>query len=208
MPQVSVVIPNWNGMRFIALCLESLYRSRFSDFEVLVIDNNSTDGSREYIQNKYPSVRLICLDANYGFARACNEGIHAAMSSLICLLNNDIEVDPDWLSEVYAGMQRHPECAFGTSRMYCFDQRTIFYNTGDVFHTSGKGGARGGGEKDTGQYDREEYVFGACAGAGVYRREFFQAVGTFERNRGERHRTDQRSHLVLRRRRGSRRRGR
>ena len=178
--KVSVVVPNWNGMRFVGMCLDSLAKLDFEDYEVIVVDNGSTDGSREMIEEKYPHVRLLKLPYNMGFAIACNEGIKASNAEYIVLLNNDIEVTSDWLRELYEGMERHPECGMGTTKMMFLDQRDVFYNTGDLFHSWSAGGGRGQGEKDLGQYEREEYVFGACAGAGIYRRDFFNKVGLFD----------------------------
>ena len=178
--KVSIVVPNWNGMRFVGMCLDSLAQLDFKDYEIIVIDNGSTDGSREMIEEKYPEVRLLKLPDNMGFAIACNEGIKASNAEYIVLLNNDIEVTPDWLRELYEGMERHPECGMGTTKMMFLDQRDVFYNTGDLFHSWSSGGGRGQGEKDLGQYEKEEYVFGACAGAGIYRREFFKQVGLFD----------------------------
>ncbi len=178
--KVSIVVPNWNGMRFVGMCLDSLAKMDFEDYEVIVVDNGSSDGSREMIEQQYPEVRLLKLPDNMGFAIACNEGIKASSAEYIVLLNNDIEVTPDWLKELYGGMERHPECGMGTTKMMFLDQRDVFYNTGDLFHSWSSGGGRGQGEKDLGQYEREEYVFGACAGAGIYRREFFNQVGLFD----------------------------
>ena len=178
--KVSIVVPNWNGMKFVGMCLDSLSQLDFQDYEVIVVDNGSTDGSREMIEQQYPDVRRVELPDNMGFAIACNEGIKASNAEYIVLLNNDIEVTPDWLKELYEGMERHPECGMGTTKMMFLDQRDVFYNTGDLFHSWSAGGGRGQGEKELGQYDDEEYVFGACAGAGIYRREFFNQVGLFD----------------------------
>jgi GT2 family glycosyltransferase len=178
--KVSVVVPNWNGMRFVGMCLDSLSELDFDDYEVIVVDNGSTDGSREMIEEQYPEARLLKLPDNMGFAIACNEGIKASNAEYIVLLNNDIEVTPDWLRELYEGMEHHPECGMGTTKMMFLGQRDVFYNTGDLFHSWSAGGGRGQGEKDNGQYEKEEYVFGACAGAGIYRREFFDKVGLFD----------------------------
>ncbi len=178
--KVSVVVPNWNGMRFVGMCLDSLAKLDFADYEVIVVDNGSSDGSREMIEEQYPDVRLLKLPENMGFAIACNEGIKASNAEYIVLLNNDIEVTPDWLRELYEGMERHPECGMGTTKMMFLDQRDVFYNTGDLFHSWSAGGGRGQGEKDVGQYEKEDYVFGACAGAGIYRRTFFNQVGLFD----------------------------
>ena len=178
--KVSIVVPNWNGMRFVGMCLDSLAQLDFEGHEVIIVDNGSIDGSREMIEEKYPWVRLLKMPDNMGFAIACNEGIKASDAEYIVLLNNDIEVTPNWLKELYQGMERHPECGMGTTKMMFLDNRDVFYNTGDLFHSWSSGGGRGQGEKDTGQYEKEDYVFGACAGAGIYRREFFNQVGLFD----------------------------
>ncbi|MGK0179566.1 MAG: GT2 family glycosyltransferase, partial [Nitrospinales bacterium] len=179
-PLASVIVPNWNGMRFVGMCLDSLAQLHFENFEVIVVDNGSMDGSREMIEEKYPWVRLLKLPHNMGFAIACNEGIKASKAEYVVLLNNDIEVVPDWLSELYEGMERHPECGMGTTKMMFLDNRDVFYNTGDLFHSWSAGGGRGQGEKDNGQYEQEDYVFGACAGAGIYRKELFKQIGLFD----------------------------
>ena len=167
-------------MKFIGMCLDSLNQSDFYSYEVIVIDNGSVDGSLEMIEKNYPLVRLIKNPENMGFAVACNQGIKAAKGEYIILLNNDIEVESNWLTKLYEGMERHPECGMGTTKMMFLDQRDVFYNTGDLFHAWSAGGGRGQGEKDIGQYEEEDYVFGACAGAGIYRRNFFEKVGVFD----------------------------
>ena len=179
-PAVSVIVPNWNGMSFVGMCLDSLAQLKFKNFEVIVVDNGSMDGSREMIQEKYPWVKLLKNPHNMGFAIACNQGIKASNAEYVVLLNNDIEVTADWLTELYEGMERHPECGMGTTKMMFLDNRDVFYNTGDLFHSWSAGGGRGQGEKDNGQYDQEDYVFGACAGAGIYRKELFQQIGLFD----------------------------
>ncbi len=179
-PVVSVIVPNWNGINFVGMCLDSLAQLHFKNFEVILVDNGSTDGSRELIEEKYPWVRLLKLPHNMGFAIACNEGIKTSNAKYVALLNNDIEVTPDWLTQLYEGMERHPECGMGTTKMMFLDNRDVFYNTGDLFHSWSAGGGRGQGEKDIGQYDLENYIFGACAGAGIYRKKLFDQIGLFD----------------------------
>ncbi|MBN1492648.1 MAG: glycosyltransferase family 2 protein [Candidatus Omnitrophica bacterium] len=176
----SVIIPNWNGKHLLGPCLDSLLRSDFPHFEVIVVDNGSADGSQQFLKDHYPQIKVIELDHNYGFARACNEGIKVSQADLVCLLNNDVEVDVRWISELKAGMDRHPDCGMGTSKMLFHGQRDLIYNAGDVFSIECKGGGRGLGEKDVGQYENEQFVFGACAGAGVYRKKMFRDIGVFD----------------------------
>ncbi len=178
--KVTVIIPNWNGARLLGMCLDSLFESSFRDFETIVVDNGSEDASCALIRERYPKVRLIQLDKNYGFAPACNEGIRNSVGGLIVLLNNDIEVETHWLSELVSGMERHPECRLGASRMMYRDDRNQFCNTGDGFYPWGAGKSRGEGETDYGQYDSENAIPGVCAGAGIYRRSLFDDVGLFD----------------------------
>ena len=91
--KVSVVIPNYNGMAFLETCLKALLADAPRS-EILVVDNGSSDGSRELVQERFPEVRLIALDQNYGFPRAVNEGIRASLRPYVILLNNDTEVLP------------------------------------------------------------------------------------------------------------------
>lgn len=190
--KVSIIIPNWNGKKFIEVCLRSVLASQFDEtYEVIVVDNGSTDGSREMAQAIFDGQTEVCvpdtvrthsvhLPKNMGFARACNEGMYNAQGEYIVLLNNDVEVATDWLQELVAGMERHPDCGMGTSKMIQYDNHDQFYNTGDVFDIRCAGGGRGFGVMNTGQYEEEEYVFGACAGAGIYRRSLFEEIGYFD----------------------------
>ena len=107
MQEVSVVIPNFNGMAYLDGVLSSLERQTIRNFEVILVDNGSTDGSCAFVSAEYPWVHMIQLPENYGFSRAVNEGIHAARSPYVLLLNNDTEAEPDFLEEMVAALRRH-----------------------------------------------------------------------------------------------------
>ena len=93
---MSIVIPNYNGISYLEGCLKSIQEQKNIHPEVMVVDNGSTDGSQDYIKKEFPFCKLICLDQNYGFCRAVNEGFQAAESEYVILLNNDTEVKPDF----------------------------------------------------------------------------------------------------------------
>lgn len=179
-PLVSVVIPNWNGAHHLPTCLDALRAQTYPRLEIIVADNASSDGSRALLAERYPEVRLVALPDNRGFTGACNAGMRAAGGSIIVLLNNDTEADPDWLSEVVAAFERHPEAGIVASKMLLFDDRTRFHTAGDLYRVDGRLVNRGVWETDTGQYDREEYVFSACGGSAAYRRAMLDEIGLLD----------------------------
>ena len=179
-PSVSVIIPNWNGAHHLPTCLEALRRQTFRDFEVIVVDNASTDGSQELLARDFPEVRVIALPQNRGFAGACNAGIRAARGEIVVLLNNDTEADPGWLAAVVDAFERHPEVGIVASKMLLFNRRDVFHTAGDFYRVDGVPGNRGVWERDVGQYDREEYVFSACGGSAAYRRAMLDEIGLLD----------------------------
>jgi GT2 family glycosyltransferase len=180
MTAVSIIIPNWNGVEHLPTCLESLRRQSFEGFEVIVADNGSTDGSLALLGVDYPEVQVLALGENRGFTGACNAGMRAARGALIALLNNDTEVDQRWVAEVVAAFERHPEAGIVASKMLLFDRRDTFHTAGDFYRVDGLAGNRGVWQRDEGQYDEEEYVFGACGGSATYRRTMLERVGVLD----------------------------
>jgi len=178
-PLVSVVIPNWNGAAHLPACLIALRAQTLRDFEVIVVDNASTDESVERLGRDYPEAQVIRLDRNYGFTGACNTGLRAARGEILTLLNNDTEAAPDWLAEVVAAFERHPEAGIVASKMLLFDRRHVLHTAGDVFRTDGTPGNRGVWEEDRGQFD-EGPVFSANGGSAAYRRAMLDQVGLLD----------------------------
>jgi len=180
LPLTSVIIPHWNAVQHLPICLRSLRNQTYPHVETIVADNGSTDGSLELLESEYPWVRVVALGENRGFAGACNAGIRAARGEIIVLLNNDTEADPRWLEEIVAAFQRHPEAGIVASRMLLFDRRDTFHTAGDFYRVDGRPGNRGVWQKDVGQYEREEYVFSACGGSGAYRKAMLEQVGLLD----------------------------
>ena len=176
---ISVVIPNWNGLAHVRTCLDSLRMQTYNKFEVIFADNSSNDGSPELVASDYPEIQIVPLDYNAGFAGACNAGMRLARGEIVVLLNNDTEVAPDWLSELYSAFKRHPEAGSIASKMLLFDQRDILHTAGDLYQVSGIPVNRGVWELDTGQY-KEGKVFSACGGAAAYRRDMLNQIGLLD----------------------------
>ena len=173
----SVIIPNWNGLRHLDVCLNSLHQQNFENFEVILVDNGSSDGSLEFVREEFPEVVLVELGDNRGFTGACNAGYAVAQGEFIMLLNNDTEADPEWLSAIVDAFRRQPNVGIVASKMLLFDRRDHFHTAGDYYRVDGIPGNRGVWQKDLGQYDREELIFCACGGAAAYRRKLIEEIG-------------------------------
>ena len=169
-PLISVVIPNWNGAQHLPTCLDSLRRQTYPRVEVVVADNNSKDDSLPLLEREYPEVKVVALTENQGYAGGVNAGIQAAEGDILAILNNDTEVDPMWLEELWAALERHPKAGSVTSKILLFDRRTVVNSAGDLYGIEGVPINRGVWEEDQGQFDKEETVFSPCGGACAIRR--------------------------------------
>ncbi len=151
MPVASIIIPHFNGRHHLSDCFDSLRQQTCPDFEIILVDNGSTDGTQEFVGQQYPEVRLIELGENRGFTGACNAGWAAAQGDIIILLNNDTAVHPTWLQEIVSAFERYPDVGSVASKMLLYDQRDHFHTTGDFYRVDGIPGNRGVWQKDEGQ---------------------------------------------------------
>ena len=181
MKKVTVVIPNWNGMEYIRVCLSSLRAQDTDDFEVLVIDNASKDGSDRVIEEEYPEVRLLRMPENLGFAGGVNVGIQETKTPFVLLLNNDIECDPSFVRNLTAAAEKSERIFSVSSRMINYRERELLDDCGDLYTVLGWGAQRGVGQKvDDPKYLKPCKVFSACAGAAIYRMSVFDEIGLFD----------------------------
>ncbi|MGI9184452.1 MAG: glycosyltransferase family 2 protein [Solirubrobacteraceae bacterium] len=179
-PSVSVVIPNWNGRRWLSGCLESLRGQRLVPGEVVVVDNGSTDGSLEYLHGEHPEVRVLELGRNTGFAHAANRGLAVARADLVALINTDVVLAEDWLERTTRTLQDYPQAASVAVKMLSLADPTRVYDAGDVLRRDGACEQRGRFMRDDGRWDAPGEVFGACAGAALYRRVAVLELGGFD----------------------------
>jgi GT2 family glycosyltransferase len=175
-----VVIVNWNGRDLLHDCLESLRLQRFRDFQTVVVDNGSTDGSVVFIRERYPEVMLVPLSSNTGFAAGSNAGIRVSAGTYIALLNNDTKADPGWLAELVTVAEKDPSVGMWASKILSFDRPTIIDNTGLLLYRDGIGRGRGRLEEDRGQFDRVEEVLFPSGCAALYHRSVLENVGAFD----------------------------
>lgn len=175
-----VIIPTWNGKELLRICLLSLRRQTFKSFEVLVLDNGSTDGTGEYVRKNFGEFRLIPLDKNLGFSAAVNTGINQSKGEYVILLNNDTEVDKKCVEFLVQAADEHPEAGFVAAKILNFYKRKIIDNAGDYIDGGGHPNTRGTGEKDGPEFNRPGYTFMVTGGGSLFKRSAIERVGLFD----------------------------
>lgn len=179
---VSFIIVNWNGERFIEDCFNSLRTQIYKNFEIIFVDNASTDCSLDIAKGLALSynfnAKFIELDSNTGFAQGNNEGLRYCTGEYIALLNTDTMADKNWLGNLVNSMDLHREAGICASKLIRFGENVID-SAGDGYSTFGHGFKRGEGDSPL-TFLKEEYVFGACAGAALYRRIMIDQIGLFD----------------------------
>lgn len=179
MPKTTVVIPNYNGKHFLIDCLNALALQSARDFDIIVVDNGSTDGSLEYLKNEWQKVEVIALLKNTGFCHAINVGVKAAETPYVLLLNNDTVPERDFVLELEKAMDTHPKAFSCASCMLTAADTDILDGAGDLYSAFGWAFARGKGEKAD-LYREPCVVFSACGGAAIYQREAFLRLGLLD----------------------------
>lgn len=180
MSKVAVIIPNYNGIKYLDDCLSSLREQTFSDFRIVVVDNASTDDSIDFIERNYKEVETVKLDDNYGFSRAANEGLLRTKDcDYVVLLNADTKAEPAFIEELVKAIEKDDKIFSVASKMLQLDKPDVYDGAGDLYCCLGWAYALGKDSK-VGKYEKEANVFSACAGACIYRRKLFEQIGYFD----------------------------
>lgn|SRR5262245_7650486 len=178
MPRLSVVVLNWNGKTLLADCLSSLRNQSFSDIEIILVDNGSSDGSVDYLTTEFPGVRVIALEKNVGFSAGNNRGIEASASEFVALFNNDAVADRHWAERLLVPMADR-RVGIAASRVLLFADRDRLDSAGDGMTIVGVAYKRGHlGPAD--QYPAMESVFGASGCAMLLRRSMLEDIGLLD----------------------------
>ena len=181
-PLISIVIVYWNNAEHLPRCLDCLSRQSVRDFEIILIDNGSSDSGTDGLETKYPGLDLSLqrLDSNQGFAAGNNIGARSAQGKWLVLLNADAFPEPDWLERLLAAAEAYPEIASFSSRQFQANNPEILDGAGDAYHVSGLAWRRYFGYPAD-KYGHESIeVFSPCAAAGMYSRAAFLDVGGFD----------------------------
>ncbi|MEO6917298.1 MAG: glycosyltransferase family 2 protein [Chitinophagaceae bacterium] len=186
-PKVAIVILNWNGRQFLQRFLPSILSSTYGNYDVVVADNASTDDSVEWTKANYPSVRVIVLLRNYGFARGYNEALKFVQADYYVLLNSDVYVEPGWLEPVIDLMESDKKIGVCQPKVLMYAEPTVFEYAGGAGGWLDRFGypfARGRVfdycEVDEGQYDTVAPIFWASGCAMFVRAPLFQEIGGFD----------------------------
>ena len=180
LPLVSVIVPSWNGRHLLERCLPSLLNQDRDDYEVILVDNGSTDGSAAWVRAHFPRVRLMVNERNLGFAGGNNIAIRASKGEYLATLNNDTDPARDWLSELVQAMTPSPRLGMCASKMVCADDAGLIDSCGIEVDRAGIGWNRHSGQPESQTEISPCEVFGPCAGAALYRRAMLDEVGLFD----------------------------
>lgn len=175
--QVTIIIPNYNGMEYLPACMEALKRQTCREFSVLVVDNGSGDGSVQWL--KQQNIPTVFLPENLGFSGAVNIGIKKSSTPFVILLNNDTQVDKNYVREMLRAARRSPKIFSVSSKMVQMYRPELMDDAGDMYCLLGWAFQRGVGRSSFG-YRRPVRIFAACAGAALYRRKVFEEIGYFD----------------------------
>ncbi|MFC0771319.1 glycosyltransferase family 2 protein [Terrimonas alba] len=187
LPKCAIVILNWNGRNFLEQFLPSVCRSTYGNYDLVVADNNSTDDSISFLKQHYPSVRIISLAENFGFAKGYNEALKQVDADYFILLNSDVEVTPGWIEPMVGLLENNASIAACQPKILSFHNKKMFeyagaaggwidkygypFSRGRVFDTC---------EEDRGQYDQAAPVFWASGACLFIRAAVFQQMNGFD----------------------------
>jgi len=179
-PDLSVIVVNWNGRHFLDECLGSLQKQTFRDFEVILVDNGSTDGSVEFVRASFPEVKVVGLGENRGFSGGNNEGIRGASGRWVMLLNNDTRVHERCLEAVSRARERFPAVSMCAPKMLFYDRPACIDNCGFMATVAGNAWEIGRQETDCEEFNQYLRPFGPSGGAAFYRRDLLEGVGLLD----------------------------
>jgi GT2 family glycosyltransferase len=182
-PVVAVIIVNFNAGELLNICLHSIELQSLQPWKCLVIDNASNDFCVEELKHRFPSIEVIRLAANLGFAEAVNIGVSKVRDAdWIALLNPDAFPDIEWLSKLVEATRKFPDYASFSSRQLWAENPSILDGAGDNYYLSGRVRRRGHGASASSSFLEYREVFSACAGAALYKSGLFREVGGFDKD--------------------------
>ena len=186
-PLVSIIIPHWNGIDVITECLESLQKATYSNFEIIVVDNNSTDDSVNHIRKKFTNVIIFENERNEGYAGGCNRGSEIAKGEYLLFLNNDTIHQSNWIEPLVQLLEKNPKIASVQPKLLNYYQKNLFDYAGgtggmmDIFvFPFARGRIFNEQEIDSNQYNSIKAIFWSSGTAFLVRKTSFKIAGKFD----------------------------
>jgi len=180
----NVVITTAKGMKWLPVLLPSIARQTYTDRETTVVVDGADPTVLEYLRSEWRDIEVVPIPEAGGFARAIDRGVRSSRGEYIGILNDDIELEPDWLELLVAELDRDPGLGFVTGKTLLYDRRDLINETSQDLHTCGRFVPRGSEEKDVGQYDDPGPTAIASASSSVYRRRAVEEAGGFDTDYG------------------------
>ncbi|MGI8624217.1 MAG: glycosyltransferase family 2 protein, partial [Solirubrobacteraceae bacterium] len=181
---VTFAVLNFNGRALLEQLLPTIFAQTAGGFDILVVDNGSTDDSATWLAAHHPAVWVVRLPENIGVTRALNVAVASCATPYVALLNNDIELTPTWLAEMRQALEDFPGAASADGKLLNFHRRGELDGAGDLIAVTGECSKRGFGQADAGQYDTPAPILCASGGAALYRTQAFADVGPFDATYG------------------------
>lgn len=183
-PSVAIVILNWNGRLYLERFLPSVMASTYPVLQVVIVDNASADDSIEYLQQNFPSINIVRLPQNFGYAGGYNRGLKQVQADYYILLNSDVEVQPAWIEPVIQLMENDRSIAVCQPKILMYDHKEMFEYAGasggwldHLGYPFARGRIFDVCEKDNGQYDSAEPIFWASGAAMFVRSKVYHELG-------------------------------
>ena len=178
--KASIIILNYNGKSYLENCLKSLEEQTYKNMEVILVDNASIDGSVEYVEQKFPWVKIVRNSRNLGFAEGNNRGVKYATGEYVVFLNNDTVVDKYWLENLIIAAESDPTIGICGSKILFLDKKDLIQELGGLCDIYGSTTHRYCGEIDKGQYDFISDVFYVSGASLLIKRKVLKEIGGFD----------------------------
>ena len=183
----SIIIVTWNGLHHLKRFLPSVVATNYPDFEIILADNNSEDGSKEWVTECYPEVKIAAFDGNYGYTGGNNRAVPFAEKEILLFLNNDVEVTPDWLIGINNAFESDENIAVVQPKLRAYNEKDAFEYAGAaggyldaLAYPFCRGRVLDSLEKDNGQYDQMTDITWASGAAIAIKKDVFQKLNGFD----------------------------
>ncbi len=179
-PLVSIILINYNGLEDLEECINSIFNLNYDNFEIIFVDNNSSDDSVQFVKQYYPNIQIIQLPKNYGFTKGNNIGVSKSKGQYIVLLNVDTYIDKNWLKELVKAAQESRKVGVVGSKIYYYNEKEIINFAGGSSNIYGRTSHIGMSYKDREFLNKKKKTFYICGASLLIKRKVYNKIGLFD----------------------------